>query len=109
MKRRTFRKLRQPAIETNKKRVPAARDHHNVYVTELDPAAAMLPAAQKQNPRCDPQKPCVYVGMTGLTVEQRFANHKAGVRLPAWSGATVSGCSPNSSRTSTPCLTRPRR
>jgi hypothetical protein len=80
MKRRTFRKLRQPAIEKKEKRVPAARDHHNVYVIELDSAVADSRAGQRLNPRRDPQKPCVYVGMTGLTVEQRFANHKAGVR-----------------------------
>ncbi len=30
------------------------------------------------NPNRDPGKPCVYVGMTGLTPEERFANHKAG-------------------------------
>jgi predicted GIY-YIG superfamily endonuclease len=80
MKRRTFRKLRQPAVEESEQRTPVARDHHNVYVIELDPAAAMSPRAQRLNPRRDPQKPCVYVGMTGLTVEQRFANHKAGVK-----------------------------
>ena len=25
-----------------------------------------------------PAKPCVYVGMTGLAVQERFQNHKAG-------------------------------
>ena len=32
------------------------------------------------NPRHDGFAPCVYVGMTGLSPERRFANHKAGVR-----------------------------
>jgi len=32
------------------------------------------------NPDRDADKPCVYVGMTGLTPEERFANHKAGVK-----------------------------
>lgn len=32
------------------------------------------------NPNRDPKKPCVYVGMTGLTPGQRFANHKAGIK-----------------------------
>ena len=33
-----------------------------------------------ENPKRDPKKPCVYVGMTGLTPEDRFANHKAGIK-----------------------------
>ena len=28
----------------------------------------------------DPKKPCVYVGLTGLTPEERFPNHKAGIK-----------------------------
>lgn len=32
------------------------------------------------NPDHDPKKPCVYVGMTGLTPAERFANHKAGIQ-----------------------------
>ena len=32
------------------------------------------------NPERDPKKLCVYVGMTGLTPEERFTNHKAGVK-----------------------------
>jgi len=30
------------------------------------------------NPKRDPNKPCVYVGMTGLPVDHRFENHKNG-------------------------------
>jgi predicted GIY-YIG superfamily endonuclease len=41
--------------------------HHNVYVVYL------------RNPKGD-GKPGYYVGMTGLTPEERFANHKAGVK-----------------------------
>jgi len=33
-----------------------------------------------ENPARDPKKPCVYVGMTGLTPEERLANHKAGLK-----------------------------
>jgi hypothetical protein len=33
-----------------------------------------------ENPKRDPKKPCVYIGMTGLTPEERFANHKAGIK-----------------------------
>lgn len=33
-----------------------------------------------ENPKRNSKKPCVYVGMTGLTPEERFANHKAGIK-----------------------------
>ncbi len=74
MKRRTYRKLRagqQPA------------HHHHVYVVLLDSAAGRIRNVRAENPRRDPSKPCVYVGMTGLTPEERFANHKAGIKA-AW-------------------------
>jgi hypothetical protein len=70
MKRRTYWKLRA-------ERQP---EHHNVYVVLLDPAAGRLRAVRAANPKRDPNKPCVYVGMTGLTPEERFANHKAGIK-----------------------------
>jgi hypothetical protein len=35
------------------------------------------------NPTRLPDKPCVYVGMTGLTPEERFSNHKQGIK-DAW-------------------------
>jgi len=54
--------------------------HHNVYIVLLDPAAGRLRAVRAANPKRDPKKPCVYVGMTGLTPEERFANHKAGIK-----------------------------
>jgi predicted GIY-YIG superfamily endonuclease len=44
-----------------------AVDHHHVYVVFL------------RNPKGD-GKPGYYVGMTGLTPEARFANHKAGIK-----------------------------
>ena len=46
----------------------------------LDPAAAKIRSVRAANPNRDPKKPCVYVGMTGLTPEERFANHKAGIK-----------------------------
>jgi hypothetical protein len=71
LKRRTFRQLRA--------KTPAAQ-HHNVYVVLLDPAVKKLRKVRAVNPQANPQKPCVYVGMTGLTPEERFANHKAGLK-----------------------------
>lgn len=70
MKRRSFRKLR----------APEATHHHHVYVVLLSSGVARLRAVRAANPRRNPKKPCVYVGMTGLDPVARFANHKQGVK-----------------------------
>jgi hypothetical protein len=57
--------------------------HHNVNVILLDDAVALHPSVLRLNPKRDPSKPCVYVGMTGLPVEHRFENHKNGYKS-AW-------------------------
>ncbi|HEY3661797.1 MAG TPA: hypothetical protein VGL24_01440 [Chthoniobacterales bacterium] len=54
--------------------------HHNVYVILLDEAVLKHRAVQRLNPKRDPAKPCLYVGMTGLPVEHRFENHKHGYK-----------------------------
>jgi hypothetical protein len=46
----------------------------------LDPAVGRILKVRAGNPKRDRKKPCVYVGMTGLTPEERFANHKAGAK-----------------------------
>ncbi len=74
MKRRTLKQLRQ-------KRQPA--DHHCVYVVLLDPAVAKIRKVRAENPDRDRKRPCVYVGMTGLSPEERFANHKSGIKAAA--------------------------
>lgn len=71
MKRRTFKQLRAKT---------ESGQHHNVYVVLLKPAVAKLLKVRAENPKRDPKKPCVYVGMTGLTPEERLANHKAGLK-----------------------------
>ena len=71
MKRRTLKRLRT-------RRRPQA--HHHVYVVLLDPAVGKIRKVRAENPRRNPKKPCVYVGMTGLTPEERFENHKAGIK-----------------------------
>jgi len=63
--------------------VSAEEYHHSVYVILLDADVLKHPSIQRLNPRRDPTKPCVYVGMTGLPVEHRFENHKAGYKS-AW-------------------------
>jgi predicted GIY-YIG superfamily endonuclease len=47
--------------------VPRRKDHHCVYVVYL------------RNPKGD-GRAGYYVGMTGLTPEERFRNHKAGIK-----------------------------
>jgi hypothetical protein len=71
IKRRTLRPLRT-------KRQP--EQHHNVYVVLLDPAVGKLKRVHAENPKRDPKKPCIYVGLTGLAPEERFANHKGGIK-----------------------------
>jgi hypothetical protein len=74
MKRRTFRRLRA---------VGESRYHHYVYVVLLDSKVASHRKVLSLNPNRDPTKPCLYVGMTGLTPDERFRNHKQGVKS-AW-------------------------
>lgn len=74
MKRRTLKQLRSKL---------ESLDHHNVYVVLLAPAVGKLRKVRAENPKHDPKKPCVYVGMTGLTPEERLDNHKAGIKA-AW-------------------------
>lgn len=75
MQRRTFRAIRAGAD---------AGHHHSVYVVLLDPSVRKYVSVQKLNPDADPEKPCVYVGMSGLTPEERFSNHKQGVKAAGW-------------------------
>lgn len=56
------------------------RKHYHVYVVELDAAVLERKKFRERNPRYVEGKPCVYVGMTGLTPEQRFRNHKRGYK-----------------------------
>lgn len=71
MKRRTLRRLRADR---------APQHHHHVYVVLLKSAVARLRTVRLANPRRDPKKPCVYVGLTGLAPDQRFANHLQGLK-----------------------------
>jgi len=57
--------------------------HHSVYVVLLENAVTKHRSILRVNPKRDPLKPCVYVGMTGLPVDHRFENHKNGYKS-AW-------------------------
>ncbi len=70
LKRRTLRKFSSGSTQ----------DHHNVYVVLLAPAVARLRKAKMLNPKRDSKKPCVYVGLTGLKPEERFDNHRQGIK-----------------------------
>jgi len=54
--------------------------HYSVYVVELDPKVWNHTKFRKANPGHDITKRCVYVGMTGLRVDERFANHLKGYK-----------------------------
>jgi predicted GIY-YIG superfamily endonuclease len=56
-----------PRKKKKKSNTPSASDHHHVYVVFL------------RNPKGD-GKAGYYVGMTGLSPERRFQNHKQGVK-----------------------------
>jgi hypothetical protein len=71
MQRKTFRQIRARS---------SAAHHHHVYVVLLEAEAASLREILAANPQRDPEKPCVYVGMTGLAPDVRFENHKSGLK-----------------------------
>ena len=62
------------------KKAKAVAHHHNVYVIELDPKVMKDRKFRGANKGCDPLKPCLYVGSTGLAPEERFENHKCGYK-----------------------------
>ena len=65
----------------------------SVYVVLLNPEVVNTPQIKRRNPKRDPLKPCVYVGLTGLRVDRYFDYrgvkadpdtwplHKYGIRL----------------------------
>ncbi len=53
---------------------------YNLYVIELDPRVLICPRFRKANPNKHPGKPCVYVGSTVHTPEERFRQHRAGYK-----------------------------
>jgi hypothetical protein len=82
VQRRCIPKMLRVSRVRTKRRAPQKEQafHHNVYVILLRDAVAKHPSILRLNPRRDPLKPCVYVGMTGLPVDHRFENHKNGYK-----------------------------
>ena len=44
----------------------------SVYVVLVNPEVVKTPQIKRRNPKRDPLKPCVYVGLTGLHVDRYF-------------------------------------
>ena len=58
----------------------ARRHHYHVYVVELSKDVLHESRFRRANPDYVPDRPCVYVGMTGLDPDLRFDKHKAGIQ-----------------------------
>jgi hypothetical protein len=80
MRRRTLRSKERVAARKRGRRGKAEQFHHSVYVVLLDDKVLKHRSAVRLNPRRDPAKPPVYVGMTGLPVDHRFENHRNGYK-----------------------------
>ena len=63
----------------NRSERPPDRRFH-VYVIELDRAVLKDKRFVAANPNHDPEKACLYVGMTGKSPDERFAQHKTGYK-----------------------------
>jgi len=59
---------------------PKNQCRFNVYVIALDKAVLQKRKFMKENPNYINGKPCVYVGMTAKTPDERFQQHKAGYK-----------------------------
>ena len=53
---------------------------YSLYVIELSRDVLDEGRFAKDNQECREDKPCVYVGQTALTPEERFAQHRAGYK-----------------------------
>jgi hypothetical protein len=76
--RRSHKRIPNATRKRSCERTESENFHHSVYVILLDPAVLQHSSILRLNPMRDPAKPCVYVGMTGLAVQERFQNHKNG-------------------------------
>jgi hypothetical protein len=64
-----------------------AKRAYSVYVIELDPEVLTCARFRKANPDWQDGKPCVYVGSTSLTPEERFRQHLAGYKANRYARA----------------------
>jgi hypothetical protein len=57
---------------------PEPERRTSVYVIELDESVRLDPSFADANPSCNEERPCLYVGMTSRTPEERFRLHVSG-------------------------------
>ena len=57
-----------------------ATTKYYVYIIELDKEFALTKKAREANPKQNLKKPCIYVGSTWKTPEERFQEHMKGAR-----------------------------
>ena len=76
--------VKKSTRDGSKRTASPRQSHHCVYVIELDEAVRGEKKFAAANPNARLDKPCLYVGLTGLTPEERFANHKAGKKASAY-------------------------
>lgn len=53
---------------------------YKVYIIDLGKGVLKVRKFQERNPQYVEGKPCVYVGSTGRSVEERFQQHKRGYK-----------------------------
>lgn len=68
------------AAKRRKQNPKEAAHHHSVYVIELDGKVLKDRKFRAANKGCDPEKPCFYVGSTGMSPQMRFINHQRGYK-----------------------------
>lgn len=56
----------------------------NVYVVRLDPEVRTRRKFREANPGYVEGKPCVYIGMSGLSPDERFENHLRGYKASSY-------------------------
>lgn len=72
-------------VEKHKSAKPARpKQHHHVYVVELDRSVLENKRFLAANPDYDGEKACLYVGMTGKSPDERFAQHRAGYKASSF-------------------------
>ena len=76
----TIEEMQQIAKERGGKTPKKSDARYNIYVIELNEAVLKNKKFMKANPGYVVGKPCVYVGMTARTPEERFEQHKTGYK-----------------------------
>jgi hypothetical protein len=56
----------------------------SVYVVLVNPKVVNTPQIKRRNPKRDPLKPCVYVGLTGLRVDRYFDYRRVKTNSNTW-------------------------